>query len=158
MRAATAGVAAELPGSMAGLAVLGGSAGAALLLTTPAATFERIVPWLIALGSVLLLTRDRLREIADERAKRRGGGPGSAVPLPGAIALVAVYGGYFGAGAGVLSLAVLTGAANLTAGLAFAALAPVHRLAAALLALGALAGLGQAAHLWWRTTGQLYDH
>ncbi|WP_256508389.1 sulfite exporter TauE/SafE family protein [Crossiella sp. SN42] len=178
---------------LTGLAVLGGSAGAALLLTTPAQTFERIVPWLIALGSVLLLTRDRLREIADERARRRGGGPGSAVPLAGAIALVAVYGGYFGAGAGVLSLAVLsaftteplpvtnavknvlTGAANLTAGLAFAVLAPVHWPAAALLALGALAGswigpalvrrlpekplriaialagLGLAAHLWWRT-------
>lgn len=141
-----------------GLAVLGGSAGAALLLTTPARAFERIVPWLIALGSVLLLCRDRLREVADERARRRGGAPASMLPFACVIALVAVYGGYFGAGVGVLMLAVLsafateplpvtnavkniaTGAANTTAGVAFVFLAPVDWPAAGLLALGALCG------------------
>ncbi|WP_019814046.1 sulfite exporter TauE/SafE family protein, partial [Saccharomonospora saliphila] len=63
---------------LAGLAVLGGSLGAVLLLTTPASTFELVVPWLIALGSVLLLVRDRLRAFADDRAAARGGAPPSA--------------------------------------------------------------------------------
>src|SRR6185436_18902842 len=43
---------------LGGLAGVGGFAGAVLLLNTPASAFERIVPALIALGSVLLLLRD----------------------------------------------------------------------------------------------------
>ncbi|MBK1786769.1 sulfite exporter TauE/SafE family protein [Prauserella cavernicola] len=139
------------------LAVLGGSVGALLLLTTPASTFELVVPWLIALGSVLLLFSDRLREVADGRAKSRTGPP-SLLPLGVSVALVGVYGGYFGAGAGVLMLAVLsvsateplpvtnavkniaTGAANVTAAVAFAFLAPVNWVAAAVLGAGALVG------------------
>ncbi|NIJ13591.1 hypothetical protein FHU38_003935 [Saccharomonospora amisosensis] len=176
-------------GRLLGMAVLGGSAGAVLLLTTPTSAFELIVPWLIALGSGLLLFRDRIRDAAD-RARTEGGEGGSAVPSAVAVVLVAVYGGYFGAGAGVLMLAVLsaavteplpvtnavknlaTGAANATAALAYAFLAPVDWLAAAVLGMGALlgswlgpaavrrlperplrisialAGFGLAAHLW----------
>src|SRR3954466_4811002 len=37
--------------------VVGGALGALLLLVTPAKAFERIVPWLIALASLLLLAR-----------------------------------------------------------------------------------------------------
>jgi uncharacterized membrane protein YfcA len=40
---------------------VGGLVGAALLLATPAQAFEAVVPWLVALGSVLLLARGRLR-------------------------------------------------------------------------------------------------
>ncbi|PXY27137.1 sulfite exporter TauE/SafE family protein [Prauserella muralis] len=175
---------------LAVLAIAGGSAGAFLLLTTPASAFELVVPWLIALGAALLLFRDRLREAADDRARTRGGPP-SALPLALAVLVVAVYGGYFGAGAGVLMLAVLsvsateplpvtnavknvvTGAANVTAAVAFAFVAPVDWVAAAVLAAGslvgswlgpavvrrlperplriavALAGFGLAAHLWF---------
>ncbi|MFD2396866.1 sulfite exporter TauE/SafE family protein [Prauserella oleivorans] len=139
-------------------AVLGGSLGALLLLTTPAGLFELIVPWLIALGSVLLLVRDRLRLAADPRARVRGAAPRSLLPMAGAMVLVSVYAGYFGAGAGVLMLAVLsvslteplpvanavkniaTGAANITAAVAFAFLAPVDWAAAGALAVGALVG------------------
>lgn len=177
------------------VAVIGGSLGAVLLLTTPAETFELIVPWLIALGAVLLLFRDRLREAADDRASARGGAPPSALPLTIAILLVAIYAGYFGAGAGVLMLAVLsvsateplpvtnavkniaTGVANVTAATAYAFLAPVDWLAAAVLATGcllgswtgpaivrriperplritiALAGFALAAHLWLSAAG-----
>lgn len=194
---AAAGSRAELRGQRArlgkllGMAVLGGSAGALLLLTTPASAFELIVPWLIALGAALLLLRDRLRQAADNRATTRGEAGASALPLAVAVTLVGVYGGYFGAGAGVLMLAVLsvsateplpvtnavknvaTGAANATAAVAYAFLAPVDWLAAAVLGLGALlgawlgpavvrrlperglritialAGFGLAAHLWF---------
>src|SRR3712207_6998128 len=44
---------------LAGGAVLGGAAGAALLLLTPSDAFERIVPWLIGGAAVALLVQDR---------------------------------------------------------------------------------------------------
>jgi uncharacterized membrane protein YfcA len=140
------------------LAVIGGSLGAALLLNTPASAFELVVPWLIALGSAMLLTRDSLRRWSDERARRREHATPSTLPLACAVALVGLYGGYFGAAAGVLMLAVLsvsateplpvtnavknvvTGAANVTAGLAYAFLAPVDWVAAGVLAAGCLIG------------------
>ncbi|MEU3271738.1 sulfite exporter TauE/SafE family protein [Saccharomonospora sp. NPDC006951] len=171
MLSTTAGAAAssrrELRGQGARLlrlgavAVLGGSTGALLLLTTPSETFELIVPWLIALGSAMLLFRNRLREAADARSMARaarGASTRSVLPSLCAVLLVGVYGGYFGAGAGVLMLAVLsvsvteplpvtnavknvvTGAANLTASVAFAFLAPVDWAAAGILAAGSLAG------------------
>ncbi|MFC5747655.1 sulfite exporter TauE/SafE family protein, partial [Actinomadura rugatobispora] len=82
----------------------------------------------------------------------------SFLPLVVPVALVGLYGGYFGAASGVLMLAVLcatateplpvtnavknlaTGAANVTAAVAFAFLAPVHWPAAGLLSCGCLVG------------------
>lgn len=141
------------------LAVAGGSVGAVLLLGTPAEAFEAVVPWLVALGAALLLARDRLRAMADQRAAAGAAPPAlPAIPAMIAVVLVGVYGGYFGAGAGVLMLAVLsvtateplpvtnavknvvTGAANVTAGVAYAFLAPVNWLAAVALGAGALIG------------------
>ncbi len=141
---------------LAGQAVLGGALGAALLLTTPAGAFEAVVPWLVAFGAVALLLRDRL---ADWSQRLRVGRPGSAEGLWGAgVVLVAVYGGYFGAGAGILMLSLLslraaeplrvtnavknvaTGLANLVATAAYLVLAPVHLGAAAALGAGALVG------------------
>ncbi|MCG5211706.1 sulfite exporter TauE/SafE family protein [Streptosporangium sp. KLBMP 9127] len=191
---AAAGSRAELKGQrrrvikLVVLAAAGGSLGALLLLSTPSSTFELVVPWLIALGSVLLLARDPLRRLADSRAAS------PALPLAGAVVVVGLYGGFFGAAAGVLMLAVLsvsvteplpvtnavknlaTGAANATAGVAYAFFAPVNWLAAGVLAVGclagswlgpmvvrrlpekplriaiALAGLGLAVHLWLSAT------
>ena len=86
MMATTAGAAAgsrlELRGQRRRLLVLsgqmaaGGLLGAVLLLATPARAFEAVVPWLVALGSVLLLARDRLRTWAVRArpvARRRAG-------------------------------------------------------------------------------------
>ncbi|MDQ8703934.1 sulfite exporter TauE/SafE family protein [Streptomyces sp. LHD-70] len=137
------------------LAAAGGSLGAVLLLTTPASAFEAAVPWLIALGSVLILVREPLRRLVERLPDRSDR---SSYVLTGAVLLVGLYGGYFGAAAGVLMLAVLslsaseplpvtnavkniaTGAANITAAVAYAFLAPVHWAAAAALGLGCLAG------------------
>nr|WSZ19614.1 sulfite exporter TauE/SafE family protein [Streptomyces canus] len=174
------------------LAAAGGSLGAALLLETPASAFSQVVPWLIALGSVLILVREPLRRLAENHPQFTDGGTRAKIPLAGAVLLVGLYGGYFGAAAGVLMLAVLslsvneplpvtnavkniaTGAANVTAAVAYAFLAPVHWTAAAALGLGcllgsrigpivvrrlperplriaiALAGLGLAVSLWQR--------
>jgi uncharacterized membrane protein YfcA len=89
-------------------ALAGGAAGAWLLLRTPSATFERIVPFLI-LGATILLA---LQEVITNKLGLVGRSHEN--PTTGWIVfvfifqfLVGVYGGYFGAGIGILMLAAL---------------------------------------------------
>ncbi len=84
------------------LAAVGGAGGAALLRTTPADVFERVVPYLIAAASVGLLLQPQLRRL-HERSRR------NVVPIlfPVALLAVQVYSGYFGAGSGVMTLTLL---------------------------------------------------
>lgn len=84
------------------LSGLGGAAGAGLLLLTPDGGFEKIVPFLVGGASVVLLASPRIRTAAVEGGLR--GGPW----VPAGMVAVAVYGGYFGAAAGVLMLALLS--------------------------------------------------
>ncbi|WP_193613657.1 TSUP family transporter [Nocardioides lijunqiniae] len=134
----------------------GGSVGATLLLVTDPSVFEAVVPWLVALGALLLLLGDRLR--AWSLARRRE--PTTASRWRGhlVVASIGVYGGYFGAGAGIIMLAALalrtteplavtnavknvtTSTANLVAALAYMVVAPVDWAAAAALASGSLVG------------------
>ena len=88
------------------VAAIGGAAGTALLLATPSGSFKRIVPFLVAGGALTLLITPRLRGLVGI------GGPGAAGhrdPRWMAIALlvISVYNGYFGAGSGVMTLALL---------------------------------------------------
>jgi len=84
------------------ITVLGGALGAALVLVTPPETFERIVPFLVAGAAVVLLFQPRIRAVAERR-----GTAGTGPAVLGGMFLVAVYGGYFGAAAGVLMLALV---------------------------------------------------
>ena len=77
--------------------------GSALLLTISDSTFKFVVPFLILLACTLLLVQDRLRAVIE---RHRPGGAHSAA-LPAAIFGGAVYGGFFGAGLGIMMLAVL---------------------------------------------------
>ena len=88
--------------------LIGGAAGAWLLLRTPSSLFERLVPFLILLATILLA--------AQETISARLGGVARAHenPTAGWVTfvfvfqfLVALYGGYFGAGMGILMLAAL---------------------------------------------------
>jgi hypothetical protein len=81
----------------------GGGCGSLVLLLTPSGAFTKVVPWLIGGASLVLMAGPRLRRLA-EHAEHRGIGPVTGV----AAFLVGVYGGYFGAAAGVLMLALLT--------------------------------------------------
>ena len=85
--------------------LLGGALGSFLLLRTPERTFARLAPLLVLFATVLFMIQGAVRRRA-------------AAPHPGATPLrmgiawalqfaVAVYGGYFGAGIGILMLAVL---------------------------------------------------
>jgi uncharacterized membrane protein YfcA len=79
--------------------VLGGASGAILLLHTSTRTFNQLVPWLI-LGATLLLA---FQELITRHVRFRGG-PVFVFTLQ---FIVSIYGGYFGAGMGILMLAAL---------------------------------------------------
>jgi uncharacterized membrane protein YfcA len=89
--------------------LIGGIAGAVLLLVLPPSAFAAIVPALIGLGCVLVVVQPWLsRRLAaphgTDTDARRTSGP---IWLWLAILLTGVYGGYFGAAQGVLLLAIL---------------------------------------------------
>ena len=145
------------------VAALGGAAGAALLLSTPAGLFSRVVPFLVLIGSLTLLAQPRLSAARGPRP-RSDTGPGLRLGL----LPLAVYNGYFGAGSGVmiLSLLLLTtdpdlpkanalknmlvGAGAVVSAIAFAAFAPVDWAAVAPLSAGLFAGstLGPRVTRW----------
>lgn len=133
------------------VALLGGAVGAGVLLVSPDQVFELVVPFLVALASIALLAQPRLRARLGERANH------PAWWLVGVFA-VSIYGGYFGAGAGVMFVALamvltglplwratllksaLLGIANAVAALGFIIFAEVHWGAAAAMGLGCLFG------------------
>lgn len=89
---------------------VGGLLGASILLSTPARTFEALAPALVLLATVLIALQDPVRKRL-EKGKRREGPAASGVRWWvvgfGAQFLISLYGGYFGAGMGILMLAVL---------------------------------------------------
>lgn len=131
-------------------AVAGGLIGAVLLLAGPAETFEAVVPWFVALAALALLLQPWLRTLGGDVDRPR--------TYIAAMVVVAVYGGYFGAGAGVAFLALtllctsetiwraqlfksyFLGVANLVAALWFIAVGTVDWWAAAIMAVGMFVG------------------
>jgi len=86
--------------------LIGGLAGAVLLLHTPAHTFMRVLPWL-TLGATLLFAFGR--KLAGGR-KSAIAHEASGAALAGTTLFqlgVAIYGGYFGGGMGIVMLAML---------------------------------------------------
>jgi uncharacterized membrane protein YfcA len=135
------------------ITTVGGACGGLVLLLTPSGAFTAIVPWLIGGASVVLMAGPRLRRLA-AGAEHRGLSPATAV----AAFFIGSYGGYFGAAAGVLMLALLvsvwnqplartnaaknlvTGSANLLAAIIFAVTGKVDWPAALAVCLGSLGG------------------
>lgn len=76
--------------------------GSALLLSTPAGLFARVVPFLVVVGSLALLVQPRL-----SARRQRHPGPHTRPGLPVGLLALSVYNGYFGAGSGVMILALL---------------------------------------------------
>jgi uncharacterized membrane protein YfcA len=143
---------------LAAAAVLGGGTGAALLLLTPPDAFERIVPWLIAGAALTILVQRPPAELALEGMRHHAGQRRDPRWLPLGTFAVGIYGGYFGAAAGVLMLAMfllgtgeglprsnamrnaVLGVANGVAGVGFIVFTSVAWSAALPLAIGCFAG------------------
>lgn len=89
--------------AVVGLALLGGAAGAALLLVTPETTFRRIVPWLLLAATAMFAFGPRLRQWA--AGADHNTAPSAAKAGLGMLA-VAIYGGYFNGGLGIVLLAL----------------------------------------------------
>ena len=95
--------------------VLGAVVGTLLVLRLPPRLFAAAVPWLILSAAVLFAAQPRLVGLVGRGTKAAAGGGGSGAAVGwGAIAtacllqfVVAIYGGYFGAGIGILMLSVL---------------------------------------------------
>ena len=88
--------------------LLGGIAGAVLLLRTPTATFDRLVPLLIFGATMLMAGQEvitrRLKFVAASHEKPKTGWIVFVIVFQFAVG---VYGGYFGAGMGILMLAAM---------------------------------------------------
>jgi uncharacterized membrane protein YfcA len=83
------------------VSIVGALVGAVLLLFTPQRLFERLIPWLLLFATLVFAASPVLT---------RGAGTGEPRHAPWQIVVqffVAIYGGYFGAGMGIVMLAVL---------------------------------------------------
>jgi len=98
---------------------LGGVVGSILLIVTSKGQFDAIVPWLILLAAIIFLLHDTISRLLFKKApdaklsveRDAVAQQAHAPPRKRALAfqfLVAVYGGYFGAGIGIMMLAALS--------------------------------------------------
>lgn len=137
--------------------ILGALLGSAILLYTPADSFEAIVPFLILFAAALMALQTRLAAfVARHRPERRDADLNVEVLV--GIFVLGVYGAYFGAGLGILTLAVLgillpdelhrsnalkgllSAIINAAAVVYFAFFGPVEWVPATVMAVAALAG------------------
>jgi uncharacterized protein len=133
--------------------LIGGGAGAWLLFALPARVFERAVPWLIVFACLVLAFQGHLKAVV---GKLRHANHPAALWV--AQLAISIYGGYFGAGIGILMLAAMgillpssiqhanalkvlfSLLINATAAVYFVALGSVRGPEAALMAAASIAG------------------
>jgi hypothetical protein len=144
--------------ALAAPSVSGALVGAVILLATPESVFDVLVPFLILLACLLLAAQDRLLAWASARGLAARGENHLPLALHLATFVVAIYGAYFGAGLGILILAflgillpddlqhsnalkgVLSLLVNAVGAITFILFGPVAWNAAALMAVGSIAG------------------
>lgn len=91
---------------LAATSILGGIGGAYLLLHTPPHTFLRVLPWLMLGATLLFAVGNRLSRGTSSAMARDASS--LAIAYASVFELVvAVYGGYFGGGLGIMNLAML---------------------------------------------------
>jgi len=89
-------------------ALLGGATGGVLLLHTSMATFTRLVPFLILGATLLLATQELITRRLGVLAHAHENPSAAWITIVAIFQfLVGIYGGYFGAGIGILILAAL---------------------------------------------------
>lgn len=108
------------PAVMVPVTLAGGAAGAILLLITPGATFDVVIPWLLLLATLTFVGGRQLGEWLRRRVTI------GRLPFLAIQFLLAVYGGYFGGAVGLMMLAVW----SLLDGADLQALAPMRTMMA----------------------------
>ncbi len=144
--------------ALAAPSIAGALAGSAILLSTPQSAFDVIVPFLILFACALMAFQDRLAAFAQTHRLASRGADHVPLPLLASTFVLAIYGAYFGAGLGILTLAflsillpddiqhsnalkgMLSLIINAIAVVYFALFGPVEWAPAAVMAAGAMAG------------------
>ena len=88
--------------------IVGAALGSILLLRTPENAFARAVPFLLAFATLIFALSPWLRRPAQPHAR------GNALTILGPLFAVSIYGGYFGAGIGIMMLALFAAGTALT--------------------------------------------
>lgn len=122
------------------VSLVGGLLGSVLLTRTSNEFFARLVPFLILFATVLFLAQGAFRRLANREASAHASHPSVWVAVAFQFA-VAVYGGFFGAGIGILMLASL----------GFLGLADIHEMNAVKNVLSSVINIVAAA--WFVVSG-----
>lgn len=138
--------------------VAGAAAGTAILLLTPGSAFDVAVPFLILFASGLMAVQDQIGRLTEQHRAAFTETGKMAWPVFAAMFLLGIYGAYFGAALGIMTLAVFTifiaddlqrlnalkGVSsmiiNAIAVVGFMLFGPVRWLPAGVMAVGAIAG------------------
>lgn len=144
--------------ALAAPSILGALAGSVILISTPQSAFDVIVPFLILFACALMAFQDRLASFAQTHRLASRGADHVPLPLLASTFVLAIYGAYFGAGLGILTLAflsillpddiqhsnalkgMLSLIINAIAVVYFALFGPVEWTPAVVMAVGAMAG------------------
>ena len=123
------------------VSLLGGLIGSVLLTETPKTIFAQLVPFLVLFATILFCAQGAFRMFAKKEAKGMAtSGRGLWIAIIFQFA-VAIYGGYFGAGIGILMLASL----------GFLGMANIHEMNALKNLLGSL--INVVASIWFIVSG-----
>jgi uncharacterized membrane protein YfcA len=90
------------------ISLAGGLAGALLLLRTREAVFEQLIPYLLLLATTVFALSPQLTRLTRRLGGRGRSSGGRRAAILAIYFAAAVYGGFFGAGLGILTLAVLS--------------------------------------------------
>ncbi len=93
---------------LTGPSLVGGAVGTLLVTELPASYFDALVPWLILTAAVLFLLQPTLTRLTGVGKMHARPSRGAVVGLVVFQFLVAIYGGYFGAGIGILMISSLS--------------------------------------------------
>jgi len=119
--------------------LIGGAIGTCLVVTQDERVFQLLVPWLILVATVLFLLQPKISKWTGIGLPHEQPSTSTRLGIVGLQFLIALYGGYFGAGIGILMLSAL----------ALMGLSDIHRMNAvkSLLASG-INGMSVAVFLW----------
>jgi uncharacterized membrane protein YfcA len=123
------------------VSAVGGLLGAVLLTRTSDSVFAKMVPFLILFATVLFMAQDAFRRFARKGEGERKHGAGAVWGSMAFQLAVAIYGGFFGAGIGILMLASL----------GFLGMSNIHEMNALKTVLGSL--INAVATVWFIRAG-----